>query len=287
MRKLLLSCLGSSLLFATTATQAVTVEMQTNVGTIAIQLDAAHAPVTVNNFLNYVNSGFYKNVLIHRVIKGFMMQGGGFNKADGLYKTPLAPIVNEANNGLSNLTGTIAMARTNDPNSATSQFFINFANNTGLDYGSSSNPNGYAVFGSVTAETMPVVRKIETFASYGNVPSHGEIPFNPDSGAIFIEKTYTSATVDATKSFTRISFSGVGKIVSTPAGINCGNGGTVCALSQSKGSALSLTTTAATGYYFSGWRGDCSGFRRVINLDTTKGNHNCTAVFSPIGAMSQ
>ena len=112
-----------------------------------LELDPAAAPITVNNFLSYVNNGFYQNTLFHRVISGFVIQGGGYTtglvKKDGQKD----PIVLESNNGLTNLRGTVAMARTNDPNSATSEFFINHADNGFLNY-STTNP-GYAVFGKV------------------------------------------------------------------------------------------------------------------------------------------
>ncbi len=134
------------------------VVISTTKGDIEIELDSTKAPITVNNFKSYVSGGFYENTVFHRVIKGFMIQGGGFT-GDGVQKDVMAPIAIESNNGLSNLTGTIAMARTNDPNSATSQFFINVVDNKFLDYTSSANP-GYAVFGKVISG-MDVVYAIE------------------------------------------------------------------------------------------------------------------------------
>jgi len=119
----------------------------TSLGNFVLELDPAAAPITVNNFLSYVNNGFYQNTLFHRVISGFMIQGGGYTaglvKKDGLKD----PIVLESNNGLTNLRGTVAMARTDNLNSATSEFFINHADNSFLNY-STTNP-GYAVFGKV------------------------------------------------------------------------------------------------------------------------------------------
>jgi peptidyl-prolyl cis-trans isomerase A (cyclophilin A) len=280
MNKLLTILSTSTLLLVSSATMSAVapaiVELQTNAGTIAIQLDYAHAPSTANNFISYVNSGFYKNVLLHRLVKGFVLQGGGFSKTDGKLKTTLAPIINEANNGLSNLTGTIAMARTSDPNSATSQFFINLADNTFLNYSTTS--AGYAVFGSVLPSSMTRVRNIENLAAYN------ELAFSPETGLVSIDAVYTSDSLDPTQSITRISLTGLGKVVSTPAGIACGSS---CSLSQPTGSAMALTATAATGYYFSGWQGDCKGFRRTLKLDTKLGNHNCTAVFSKLGAVLQ
>jgi peptidyl-prolyl cis-trans isomerase A (cyclophilin A) len=124
------------------------VSIATTSGTMVVELDPAVAPITVDNFLGYVNRGFYSNTLFHRVIKGFMVQGGGYTT--GLVKKSgqLAPIALESDKGLSNLRGTIAMARTDDPNSATSEFFINVVDNLFLDYKKDVNL-GYAVFGKV------------------------------------------------------------------------------------------------------------------------------------------
>jgi len=137
--------------------QSNTVRLETSMGTITIELNRQAAPVTVKNFLGYVESGFYDGTIFHRVIPGFMIQAGGFTKNLERKKTR-NPILNEAKNGLSNKRGTIAMARTSDPNSATSQFFINHADNRPLDYVAGGNP-GYAVFGKVT-EGMDVVDAI-------------------------------------------------------------------------------------------------------------------------------
>ncbi len=133
------------------------VKLQTSMGDILIELNQKDAPITVKNFLDYVESGFYNGTIFHRVIKGFMIQGGGFTK-NMEEKPTKAPIRDEAYNKLSNDRGTIAMARTNNPNSATSQFFINHVNNDFLNYKDVANP-GYAVFGKVI-EGMDVVDKI-------------------------------------------------------------------------------------------------------------------------------
>jgi cyclophilin family peptidyl-prolyl cis-trans isomerase len=133
------------------------VKLETSLGDIVIELDEAAAPVTVKNFLGYVEGGFFDGTIFHRVINGFMIQGGGFT-ADMRQKQTHSPIVNEAKNGLKNDRGTIAMARTNDPDSATSQFFINHKDNDFLNYVEGRNP-GYAVFGR-TVEGMDVVDKI-------------------------------------------------------------------------------------------------------------------------------
>ncbi len=136
------------------------VRIVTNKGNIEIALNPQKAPKSVENFLQYVNSGYYNGTIFHRIIKGFMIQGGGFDK-NIKRKRPNAPIENEAFNGLKNDRGTIAMARTNDPHSATAQFFINTANNNSLNHtGKSMRGWGYTVFGKVT-KGMDVVDKIE------------------------------------------------------------------------------------------------------------------------------
>lgn len=135
----------------------VTVLMQTTQGNITLELDRANAPITVENFISYVEDDFYSGTVFHRVIDGFMIQGGGFTE-DQVQKETKTPIMLESYNGLSNTRGTIAMARTNVPNSATSQFFINVVDNTFLDFQSASQP-GYAVFGEVT-QGMEVVDQI-------------------------------------------------------------------------------------------------------------------------------
>ncbi len=133
------------------------VVLETNHGKIVLELDAKKAPITTKNFLTYVDDGFYDNTIFHRVMKDFMVQGGGFTE-DLKKKKTLSPIKNEAKNGLKNKRGTIAMARTPDPNSATAQFFINVVDNPGLDYPKPDN-HGYAVFGKVV-DGMDVVDKI-------------------------------------------------------------------------------------------------------------------------------
>lgn len=140
--------------------------LETNKGNIEIELNRAKAPATVANFVTYVNEGFYNGTIFHRVISGFMIQGGGFTP-DGVEKDTHAPIKLESKNGLHNGIGTIAMARTNAPNSATSQFFINVADNSFLDYSSSN--DGYAVFGKVVSG-MGVVNEIKSVetSSHGN-----------------------------------------------------------------------------------------------------------------------
>ena len=127
------------------------VSIKTNVGEIIVGLDANKAPKSVENFLNYVQSGFYRNTIFHRVISGFMIQGGGFD-AQFQRKDTRPPILNEANNGLANKRGTLAMARTYDPHSATSQFFINLVDNGFLNFRAETPADwGYTVFGKVVA----------------------------------------------------------------------------------------------------------------------------------------
>ena len=156
------------------------VTLHTNFGDIKIALNHDKAPITAENFLNYCKSGFYDNTIFHRVIDGFMIQGGGM-EAGLKEKNTNAPIQNEASNGLSNKRGTIAMARTNDPHSATAQFFINVADNSFLDYRSKEmfgktvvQEWGYAVFGEVV-EGMDVVDKIKSVAT-GNKGFHQDVP---------------------------------------------------------------------------------------------------------------
>lgn len=158
------------------------VKLHTNQGDMVITLDAAKAPKTVENFLTYVKEGFYNGTVFHRVIDGFMIQGGGFEPGMKQKQTH-APIENEANNGLKNDKYTVAMARTSDPHSATAQFFINVANNDFLNF-TAPTPNGwgYAVFGTVT-EGTDVVDKIKAVKT-GNKGFHQNVP-NDD---LIIEK---------------------------------------------------------------------------------------------------
>ena len=138
----------------------VTIKMETSMGDITLELDGEKAPDTVANFVEYANSGFYDGTIFHRVIANFMIQGGGFD-SDMKQKKTREPIKNEAANGLKNDTGSIAMARTNDPNSATAQFFINVKDNGFLNHTAPSGQGwGYAVFGKVT-DGMDVVHAIE------------------------------------------------------------------------------------------------------------------------------
>ena len=162
------------------------VTLKTNHGDITLELYADKAPKTVENFLSYVQDGFYDNTIFHRVIDGFMIQGGGMTP-DMEQKETKAPIENEANNGVANEAGTIAMARTNDPHSATAQFFINVKDNDFLNFSSESmNGWGYCAFGKVT-EGMDVVEKIKNVKT-GNYGYHQDVPVE----AVIIEKAVIS-----------------------------------------------------------------------------------------------
>ena len=158
------------------------VKLHTNFGAFTIELDAEKAPITVANFLTYVESGFYSNTIFHRVIDGFMIQGGGFT-AEMSQKDTNATIKNEANNGLKNKTYTIAMARTPAPDSASSQFFINIADNNFLNYTSPTSQGwGYCVFGKVVAgtEVIDKIAKVKT----GSRSGHQDVP----SESVIIER---------------------------------------------------------------------------------------------------
>ena len=166
MRKLFTSlvfvaaCIASQAVFA-----GPQVEFKTTQGNFVLELDDVKAPKTTANFLNYVKSGFYNGTIFHRVIDGFMIQGGGFT-SDLNQKSTNAPVVSEAQNGLRNNRYTIAMARTSDPDSATSQFFINVNDNAALDFPNAMG-NGYTVFGKVISGTQAIdaIRKIPTMVA--------------------------------------------------------------------------------------------------------------------------
>ena len=213
MKKLLLL---ASLLFLNAALAAnPVVVMETSQGVIEIELFADKAPNTVVNFLKYVDSKFYDGTIFHRVINNFMIQGGGFNQKME-EKQSGTPIKNEANNRVSNDTGTIAMARTNDPHSATAQFFINVADNSSLNHTGENNSGwGYAVFGKVT-NGMHVVNRIKmvktgTVSGFSDVPmdvviiksvnrkATGEVKVEPTVEAKPVAKPKAKAKKKATK----------------------------------------------------------------------------------------
>ena len=172
------------------------VQLETNQGNIVIELYPQNAPKTVDNFLYYVNNGFYDGTIFHRVIKGFMIQGGGFS-VDMRQKPTQSPISNEADNGLKNERGTIAMARTNQPDSATSQFFINTVDNGPLDHRSKTAQGwGYCVFGKVVSG-MDVVDAIEN----GSTAPKGMHRNMPTKQVVITKATVTEtkASVDKTE----------------------------------------------------------------------------------------
>ena len=149
------------------------VQIQTSLGSIKLELDEDKAPVTVKNFLDYVDAKFYDNTIFHRVINGFMIQGGGFEPGMR-QKTTRATIKNESSNGLNNVRGSVAMARTSVPDSATAQFFINLSDNDFLDKANAQDKVGYCVFGKVVAG-MDVVDKIKS-ARTGVKQGHKDVP---------------------------------------------------------------------------------------------------------------
>jgi peptidyl-prolyl cis-trans isomerase A (cyclophilin A) len=170
--------LGSAVVAAAPATAldpTPHVALKTSMGEIVLELDQEKAPKSVANFLQYVNSGYYKGTVFHRVIDGFMIQGGGFDK-NMKQKATKAPVKNEAKNGLQNVTYSIAMARTGDPHSATAQFFINVGDNGALDY-PGRDGFGYTVFGKVVSG-MDVVDKIKAVPVADKGP-HQNVPVTP------------------------------------------------------------------------------------------------------------
>lgn len=163
------------------------ITLHTNYGDIVIELDFDKAPKTAANFKQYVEEGFYNGTIFHRVIDGFMIQGGGLTE-DMEQKQTRAPIENEADNGLKNLTGTLAMARTNDPHSATAQFFINVKDNTFLNHSAKTSQGwGYCVFGKVV-DGMDVVNKIKGVKT-GTKGHHADVP----QEAVTIERAVINA----------------------------------------------------------------------------------------------
>jgi len=183
LKKIILSLSLLTLSLSVSASNNPTVRMVTNKGNIEIVLNKEKAPKSVDNFLQYAKSNYYNDTIFHRIIKGFMIQGGGFTK-DLQRKKAGTPIQNEADNGLKNDRGTIAMARTNDPHSATAQFFINTVNNKSLDHTEKSMRGwGYAVFGKVT-KGLDIVDNIEN----AKTGARGIFPKNVPVSDIIIEK---------------------------------------------------------------------------------------------------
>ena len=173
MRLLAPALTALSLCLFTAPTWAQKVKLATSQGDIVLELDREKAPRTVDNFLQYVKAGHYDGTIFHRVIENFMVQGGGY-RADLTERPVRPPIALESNNGLSNVKGTLAMARTSVPDSATAQFFINVGDNLFLDKANSRDGHGYAVFGKVI-EGMDVVEKIRALPTRGSGP-HQNLP---------------------------------------------------------------------------------------------------------------
>jgi peptidyl-prolyl cis-trans isomerase A (cyclophilin A) len=173
--KHVLACLAAAAISLPAFAANPTVEMKTSEGSVVIELYPDKAPKTVENFLQYVKDGFYNGTIFHRVIGNFMIQGGGFEPGMK-QKPPRAPVENEAKNGLRNETGTLAMARTSNPHSATAQFFVNLKHNGFLDF-PGQDGWGYAVFGKVTQgmETVEKIAKVPT----GRQGGHADVPNTP------------------------------------------------------------------------------------------------------------
>lgn len=248
------------------------VEMQTNLGTVTLKLNPEKAPITVENFINYVDSNFYQKTLFHRVIKEFVIQGGGYDLDTGKLKATNSAIVNEANNGLSNIRGSISMARTSVPNSATSQFFINLKDNV-VDLDINAQSAGYAVFGEV-------ISGMDVVDSIGKLITYNDLPYTSDTKLVFIENVYLSDVLNPDISVNRMKVSGDGKVYSSPKGINCSKAGADCTsiLKADPLKTITLTAKPSKGFLFVGWTGDCSGIKPSIKLPLTK-NNNCTATF--------
>lgn len=168
--------LGALIFFMNQGEKMIKVKLNTSYGEIVIELDSENAPITTENFLSYVDSGFYDETIFHRVISNFMIQGGGHNEDMSAKDNKLDPILNEANNGLKNDRGTIAMARTANPHSASSQFFINHVNNDFLNFRTNQVDEGwgYAVFGKVV-EGLDVVDQIAATQTT-SVPPYQDVP---------------------------------------------------------------------------------------------------------------
>lgn len=312
---LLLASASVTSVYAATVTQPSIVEIETSVGTITVQLNWDKAPISSKNFLDYITSGFYKNTFFHRVytvtdpkdttktlIK--VIQGGGFDAPTNSQKKTNASIVSEANNGLHNTVGSIAMARTTQPDSATSQFFINLTDDSS-SFDSSATSTGYTVFGNVISG-MDVVNKIGNYGTIKTTYSEG-VPFSEifDCGfnfcmkKVIIDAVYTSNVVDASTSINRVTINGLGSVTNLTKDFNCSNfssttSKTCPVLKKPVGADISLVATASKGYQFQGWSGDCSGTTTPLVLNTKKSdltstnsktnNNNCTATFTKTGA---
>ncbi len=275
MNRFFLLLIGSSLIINSGLTHAndtpARIELQTNLGTIALELDYINTPITSANFVNYIHKNFYQNTLIHRVVKEFVIQGGGVDKTTGQFKTTDAPIINEASHAGSNLAMTISMARTSDPNSASSQFFINLVDNLFLNYASSDN-QGYTVFGKVI-KGQNVVKRIGNLSTYFT----SQLPFTAAGNLVWIENVYTTDSVDPNTIQIRTNIKGSGKVMSDNGGMNCDNN---CEITSDLTTKVTLKAIPKRGYHFYQWTGDCQGGNILITINPQFGNHNCTAIFN-------
>lgn len=270
--------LNSTPVFAADTTSYV--DLVTNKGTITVGLYEAAAPVTTKNFLQYINAGLYTGTIIHRLVPNFVFQGGWLN-AFGQPITTFPPIQNEARTSkLSNIQGTIAMARSTDANSATSQFFFNLADNSSvLDFGTQNAPDGYAVFGNVVAG-LPVVMNIAA-----QTPFNAQaLPFPVTAAGQMttIQGAFPYSLGEGTTPVLRVLVTGTGAgLVRTQPGGTCRMA--PCTYKIKGGQRVSLTATATVGSYFSGWSGDCLGGDRTTSLIAPKSlpsSTNCVASFT-------
>ena len=279
----LVACILGTAEAANTAKITSYSDLVTNEGTITMGLYGDAAPLTTQNYLQYVKYNLYPGTIIHRLDPSFVFQGGGYN----IYGQPIqtfAPIIDEAaTSKLSNLQGTVAMARNKDPNSATSQFFFNLTDNSaGLDYGSTKNPDGsaadgYAVFATVVAGNS-VVNEIGLLTPYGQ---KGGPPIIPTGQLVQIAGAFAYSLDEATIPKFRVitNGTGTGTVKSSPGGV-CKI--SPCTYKVKSGQKVNLTATPATGSYFVGWSGDClSGDRTtsVISSKETPSSTSCVATF--------
>lgn len=266
--------------FASLADPAVTeyVDLVTNRGTATFGLYGKDAPITTQNFLSYVDANAYTNTMIHRLVPGFVMQGGGYT----IYGSPIktfAPIANESGvNKIKNSQGTVAMARATASNSATSQFFINLVDNSAaLDFGSQNAPDGYAVFANVVAGSN-VVTDISGLTSFN--PSVLAFPLSATGTLVSVVGTYKYSLSDGATPRLRILTVAGGKVRSQPGGI-CSSGS--CMVKVTSGQKINLVATPDKNKIFMGWAGDCVGGDRTTSIkirDGVPSSQTCIAVFS-------
>jgi len=249
------------------------VELQTNLGTVAIRLDYANAPITADNFATYVASGFYENTLIHRAVKDFVVQGGGYSRVDGKLKA--TPTHRERSRQWPQQScRNVAMARTSDPDSATSQFFVNWS--TTPVSTTAAHQTGVCGFRACDQgnDHRPAI---------GALPTMSQLPFSANSTLVWIDAVHANDVWDKAVSQTRVTISGSGTVTSNPQDRLRHE----LQFQSAPRRSDQDQGNPASGYIFGGWRGDCQGGRPAIDLDTTKGNHNCTAQFNRQGPLLQ